>query len=60
MPHGDCELQEVIVPSAAQCLLEAEQEEGTGTALQDASPPNTERDGIMAHLDTESIPKGAK
>ena len=48
------------MPKPAQCLLAAEQEEGTGVLVQDMSPANTERDGRMAHLDRESVPKGAK
>ena len=49
-----------MAPKPAQCLLASGQEEGTGALLQDISPANTERDGRMAHLDTDSMPKGAK
>jgi hypothetical protein len=51
---------EVEAPRPPQCLLAAEQWEGTGTALQDKSPAKTEREGMIEHFETESTPKGAK
>ncbi len=56
----DCEVQEAMAPSLAQYLLAAEQEDGTGTVLQDMSPAKKVRDGMTAHLDAASTPKGAK
>ncbi len=48
------------MPSLAQCLLAAEQETGTGTLLQAMSPAKKVREGMTAHLDAASTPKGAK
>jgi hypothetical protein len=55
-----CGLQEAMLPRLDQYLLEAGQEEGTCVELQDMSPANIVREGMMAHLDRGSMPKGAK
>jgi hypothetical protein len=57
--EDDCAMQ-VMVPRVAQYLLAAEQEEGTGTLLHDKSPAKKVLEGIIAHFDTGSTPKGAK
>ena len=55
-----CGLQDAMEPRLDQYLLGGGQEEGTGAVLQDMSPANMAREGIIAHLDTGSMPKGAK